>query len=205
MAGQAPDLLKMSILGLRDALHGLNTAISARLQSIMQEDTLEREKLLEIVDPQYVSHRQLILARRLDLSFERALSFNRMMVENYETRQLLRERFPEWLLDPKPAGFAFADAIGLRRPIWDGKVHKFDKLPVAENRVIKPVLSTGSRGVYIINPDGSCVHLQDDKHFTDWAEASAHARMWMSKASGNAISDKWTIEELIPHIPQVSC
>lgn len=104
-------------------------------------------ELLAHVDPTTVTHPQLRIIERYRLSVGRGLSFRAIMMQRSEATRHAGVRDRAWALDDKPAGYRFADALGVRRPVADLTPRRLAEIMPEPPTVVKPTRSTGARGV----------------------------------------------------------
>jgi poly-gamma-glutamate capsule biosynthesis protein CapA/YwtB (metallophosphatase superfamily)/acylphosphatase len=160
------------------------------------------KKLSDIVKRDYVSFtisRKFALRR---LNIRRAISFRDILVERSEIRRLGRDYDIAKKLNNKKTAYMFADKIGLRRPVTDPQIYKFDEIePQTGPVVIKPLNATGSMGVYLIFNKNKIFSARDGVFLSDWDELVKDVTQKMHedlKGDNKYFKrDQWMIEELI--------
>jgi hypothetical protein len=185
---------------LLDSGRGLTTDTLRRLitRKAMAEPShrAEVQRLLDHVDPATVTHPQLRIIERHRLSVRRGLSFRQIMIQRSEAGRHAGVRDRAWLLDDKLAGYRFADALGVRRPAADLTPRPIASINPAPPMVIKPVRSTGARGVYLAFGDRRIVDLRQGDELQSWAELVGRADRLMADPR-RPFRDAWITEELI--------
>ena len=123
------------------------------------------------------------------------------MIENSELRHIGCSELA-WKLDKKNSAYQFADKIGLRRPIMEDRIYRFDEIQKPNSPVvIKPISSTGSMGVYLIFNENSILSAREGIYLNNWEELQKDARKKLEdgKSGKNPLlrKDRWMIEELV--------
>lgn len=155
--------------------------------------------LVSLAHPRQITHIMLRHIERRKLSVKRALSFHTIMMQESEERRI-GSPVLGWKLDEKTKAYNFADAIGLRRPDCNNQIYAFDEIEKpSKPMVLKPVKSTGARGVAFFYSDNDIVLLRDKKKFSSWEEFSEYTKKYVLKNDDNfqGIRDRWMLEELI--------
>ncbi|MGP9677081.1 ATP-grasp fold amidoligase family protein [Halomonas sp. AOP27-A1-41] len=155
--------------------------------------------LVSLAHPRQISHIMLRHIERRKLSVKRALSFHTIMMQESEERRI-GSPVLGWQLDEKTKAYNFADSIGLRRPDCNNQTYTFEEIEKpTKPMVLKPVKSTGSRGVAFFYSENDIVLLRDNKKFFSWEEFSEYTKKYVLKHEDNfqGIRDKWMLEELI--------
>lgn len=196
--------------GLKDFHNHLDLRISEFYERLLKSRVIKSKShvskiLLEEVGKhikrEYVSHLSARLFERKKISIKKAVSFRDIMIEQSETRRLGCPEY-SWVLDRKDRAYRFADAIGLRRPKNDLRTYKLSEISEQDGPiVIKPVHSTGSRGVYIIFNKSTILSAREGFYLCSWSELieDAFKKMKPKKKGGRPLieKDEWMIEELI--------
>lgn len=102
---------------------------------------------------------------------------------------------PEYMLDDKQRGYAFADKLKVRRPWVSENTYTVDALPFEPGTVVKPVDGAGARGVYLIHDTNDIMDIKQGrgiKTSDDLIES-----MKNDLISGRVEKDDWMMEELI--------
>lgn len=155
--------------------------------------------LVRQAHPRHITHKMLRHIERRRLPVERALSFHTIMMQESEERRI-GSPVLGWKLDEKTDAYKFADAIGLRRPDCNSRLYSFSEInKPSKPMVLKPVRSTGARGVTFFYSDDDIVLLRDKKKFSSWEEFSSYVNSDVLKNENNisGIRDRWMLEELI--------
>ncbi|MBE0398960.1 ATP-grasp fold amidoligase family protein [Halomonas sp. AOP12-C2-37] len=155
--------------------------------------------LVSLAHPRQISHIMLRHIERRKLSVKRALSFHTIMMQESEERRI-GSPVLGWQLDEKTKAYNFADSIGLRRPDCNNQTYTFDEIEKpTKPMVLKPVKSTGARGVAFFYSDNDIVLLRDKKKFSSWEDFCGYTKKYVLKNDENfqGIRDKWMLEELI--------
>lgn len=156
----------------------------------------EVQRLLDHADPTTIGHPQLRIIEKHRLSARRGLSFHAIMLQRSEAARHAGVRDRVWRLDDKAAGYRFADALGARRPASDLTPRKLDDFDPTPPAVVKPVRSTGARGVFLLMPDGTVTDVRSRDTLRSWDEAADRARESMAEPHAR-VRDQWITEELI--------
>lgn len=157
----------------------------------------ESQELLAHVDAQHISHGVLRRIERAKLSVRRGISFRAQMLEMSESRHLGVHR-PMWKLDDKYKAYAFADAVGVRRPRAEPHTSRLDQLSVQPPCVVKATRDTGGRRCYLVFSDTAIRHVSDNTTLSSIDEMYSHAVGLMQDGGSAATSrDDWIVEELI--------
>jgi hypothetical protein len=159
------------------------------------------EALLSFAEPRHLTHPMVRRLERNRLSLRPGLSFRSIMLEQSEAR-LLGVFRPAWLLDNKSRAYAFVDALGVPRPRSDRTVRSLEQIPQDSPVILKPVRSTGSKGVYAVYSPDRIQHLRDGREFDSWEAMREHARGLMSPGRAKPLPDRWLVEELILEDPR---
>ena len=156
-------------------------------------------KMLEHADTRQISHSMLRRMERDGLAVNRAVSFHDLMMQESEERRIgLPVR--SWWLDQKLDAYRLADKLNIRYPRNDGEVYAFADIEKPSSPlVIKPVKSTGSRGVTLFYADNDILIVRGLVHFTSWESYREHVmtRLLDDQAPPPKIRDRWILEELV--------
>lgn len=171
-----------------------------RKAHLSTDDDNTLSELLQVMEPNHVTHMQARHLERTRKEFRSALSFHAIMMEQSEAFKLGLFR-PAWLLDSKTAAYGFVDKLGIRRPMSDRSISGLSEITPQFPIVIKPVRSTGSRGTYLVYSNESIVHARDSKKFSSWNDMLSHAASLMAPDHPRRIPDRWMLEELILEDP----
>ncbi|WP_440897982.1 CapA family protein [Amphibacillus sp. Q70] len=186
-----------------EAMNGfLNTKLKMIYNGLNRSKYMEKNeidaitKLNSIFDKKYVSHKLLKKYERNQLEPKNIFSFREIVMQKSRLRKMGSPEY-SWKLDNKVDAYKFADKVGFRRPKTDSNVYKLAQIPkVEEPIVLKPVRSTGSRGVYLVFNQNKILSVFDSRYLNSWEEMITDARSKLGK--DNVIrSDRWMIEELI--------
>ncbi|NJP37421.1 CapA family protein [Alkalicoccus luteus] len=166
------------------------------------EDKDKLETLSAILEKRFISHGFLKKFERKKIPMLNSFSFKDIMVEQSALRKLGHQNHA-WQLDRKTKAFRFADEIGLRRPKSSSRIYTFDEIKDKEAPiVIKPVQSTGSRGVYLIFNDSKILSARNNKYLSSREEMIEEMReplaaVYRGNPTGQLLKDEWITEELI--------
>ncbi|SDJ27362.1 CapA family protein [Natribacillus halophilus] len=170
------------------------------------QDKAKLELLADIVEKRHMSHKFLKKFERQKIPVTNSLSFQDIMVEKSAMRKLGYRDYA-WNIDRKTKAQIFADSIGLRTPKSDHKVYRFDELKGIEGPVVvKPVQSTGSKGVYLIFNNNVIFSAFEGKYLSNWDEIEAEMKddlnaVKQGQPSKQLVKDEWFVEELILKSP----
>ncbi|WP_129665198.1 ATP-grasp fold amidoligase family protein [Phytoactinopolyspora endophytica] len=184
---------------LTTAARDLVSASIRRLATRKEMGTPEgRERVQRILDaapPDAIAHPPLRVIERHRLSIRRGLSFRTIMIQRSEARHAgVHDR--GWLLDNKNAGYAFADAIGVRRPAAQLTPSTLDSIEPRPPMVIKPTRSTGGRGVFLIQDEDHIIDVRSRQTLSSWGQLMDRARALMTNTT-RRVGDRWITEELV--------
>ncbi len=122
-------------------------------------------------------------------------SFREEMARRTHKKMLLGERSClEWVLQDKKTGYRFADLLKVRRPAAEFGL-SVDELEFRPGTVIKPVNSGGSRGVYMVLPEGTMFDVRRSERFD--GRDKLLERIAQDVAEGEISGVRFVIEELI--------
>lgn len=188
---------------LADVIRSSRDLTTATLRRLITRSTMtdsehraQVAELLEHVDPATVTHPQLRIIERHRLSVRRGLSFRTIMLQRSEAARHLGVRDRAWLLDDKLAGYRFADALGVRRPQADLTPRAIGDITPAPPMVVKPVRSTGARGVYLVMSDRRIIEPRTTTEHGSWDRVLDRAGRLMADPR-RPMRDRWITEELI--------
>ncbi len=173
----------------------------AQNESVNQDEE-KLKKLSEVIEKRFISHGFLKKFERKKIPFTNAFSFIDIMAEESAMRKLGYQNY-SWELDRKTKAFRFADEINLRRPKTSSKIFTFDEVKDKEAPVvIKPVQSTGSRGVYLIFDDNVILSARSNKYLSSREEMVTEMHEPLEAVhhgypTGQLQKDEWITEELI--------
>jgi len=176
------------------------TDISKRLITRRgMKDPARREivqTLLDFAPPTAINHPQLRIIENHRLSVRRALSFHAIMLQRSEAARHVGVRDPVWRLDHKATGYKFADLLGVRRPATDLTIRPIAEIEPNPPVVVKPVRSTGARGVFLVYDHDRIVDVRTGDELRSWGELVDRARALMAVTTRRT-PDQWITEELI--------
>lgn len=151
-------------------------------------------RLLEVAPADSIPHPALRVIERHKMSVRRGLSFHQIMLQRSEARHAgVHDR--GWLLDDKPRGYKFADQLKVRRPVTDLKPRPLAEVKLTPPTVLKPVRSTGGRGVFLVFSHDRVMSVRDKGEVITLPEALARAQDAMQ--GERPVRDRWITEELI--------
>ncbi|EEG77523.1 Putative protein of poly-gamma-glutamate biosynthesis (capsule formation)-like protein [Dethiobacter alkaliphilus AHT 1] len=162
------------------------------------------QSLSNVVKKEYLSYWLLKNFERRKLIIKDTFSFRDIVVEKSALRKM---GYPEysWNLDKKDVAYKFADSIGLRRPITDGKTYSFSEIGEQKGPVVvKPTKSTGSMGVYLVFNEGKILSAREGVFLKSWSEVKkdVEAKLEAGLKGRNPLrKDEWMTEELILSSP----
>ncbi|TVP86774.1 MAG: hypothetical protein EA344_03075 [Alkalicoccus sp.] len=168
----------------------------------VNQDEDKLKKLSQVVEKRFMSHGFLKKFERKKIPLTNAFSFIDIMAEESAMRKLGYQNY-SWELDRKTKAFRFADEIKLRRPQTSSKIFTFDEVKDKEAPiVIKPVQSTGSRGVYLIFDDNVILSARNNKYLSSREEMVEEMREPLGAVhhgdpTGQLQKNEWITEELI--------
>ncbi|WP_059102762.1 CapA family protein [Shouchella shacheensis] len=173
----------------------------------VSQDKEKLRLLADVVEKRHMSHNFLKKFERKKIPVTNSLSFQDIMVERSAMRKLGYRDYA-WSIDRKTKAQIFADSIGLRRPKSDHTIYRFDEIKGTEGPiVVKPVHSTGSKGVYLIFNNDTILSAFNGKYLSNWGEIEAEMRgdlEAVKQGSSNKkqlLKDEWFVEELIMKSP----
>jgi acylphosphatase len=174
-----------------------------RIEPTSRRNSFSHEQLTRMVenaDTCHISHKALRHIERSGIAVNRGISFHDLMLQESEERRMgLPVR--SWWLDQKLDAYRLADKLNVRYPNNDGKIHAFADIDKPSRPlVIKPVKSTGSRGVTLFYADDDIRIVRDNVHFTSWEDYREHVMVNLlrdPKTNPAGIRDRWILEELV--------
>ncbi len=125
---------------------------------------------------------------RLSGSFRAELS-RRTIVKNYSTV------LPEWRLNDKAVGRAFANRCGVRVPVVHASGVRFDDIDLSTPVIVKPLYGAGSKGVFLYRSDDEILDIQNRQTFSSLNEFRGAIAALLT--SGKISADEWIVEEYI--------
>lgn len=157
----------------------------------------ELSDIVAAVKVQHITHPVLRRIEGRRIAIPDAISFRRLMIERSEERRLGIDK-TEWLLDNKVNAYQFCDALGVRRPSGGDRIYSSSELPAPRGPVVlKPVQSTGSRGVFLVSSTGDVTEVRTGGKVGDWSDLVALIRSRQGLKVQGFRSDRWMMEELV--------
>lgn len=160
------------------------------------ENQAQAQEVLNIIPPHTVPHPRLRLIEKARLSIRRGVSFHSIMIQRSEASRHLNIKDPVWRLDRKKVGYRFVDSLAFRRPQTPKTLKSFGEIDPRPGIVIKPVRSTGARGVFAIVDTNKIIDIKRGKTLTSWEQVEKRVAKLLS-SSTRTIKDQWLIEELL--------
>ena len=195
-----------------DRLSILTDAMISERTSVNTEYIQKYKLIRDMIDEQNPSNDQVKVIRDLfaDLKINECTMENMVDINKYKMQisqassfriHMIRRRrmkqlgkVPDrWLTSSKPAGYAFADMLGLARPRTITNC-KLAEIPKQDGLVIKPRHNSDSRGVYIIDSISNIRSVKRLENIGGWDELQ-----WCLREDINSgvTDDDFIIEEYI--------
>lgn len=174
-------------------------AVNAAMKRYLSAGSSDQERaqlaaLLAETEPEAVTEELARHAHKERLPLKACASF-RQLVAIRARRGQIAGSGPEWRLNSKERGYAFAARLRVPHPQVYVRGVTVDELEPRQQVVVKPEAGAGGRGVYLVLGDGRVVDLRDGAELPGWPDMLASMRQDLT--SGRVKQDRWLVEELI--------
>lgn len=149
------------------------------------------ERALAALPLEWISEATVRRAENLGVSLP--ASFAACLTQRSKKRE--QYQLPEWELEDKYAGYAFADQLAVRRPqLWQRDV-SFSAIESRPDIVIKPAQGVYSNGVFLVDEAKGIFDVQASRRVPSWEALGSQVQSHLG--SGKVAEDRWLVEELI--------